>query len=803
LRFEPNAGQTDARVRFLARGTGYSVFLTASEAVLALRPPAATAPPADPRLPSLAAPEAADRAVLRLRLPGARLDPEITGRDDLPGRSHYLRGRDPGEWRTNIPNYRSVRYAEVYPRVDLVYRGGPGHLEYDFVVAPGGDPRAIRLAFEGADAVDLDAAGDLVLRVAGGIVRQHRPVTYQEVDGERRVVPSRYIRARDGFRIEVDGYDRSRTLVIDPALVYSTYLGGNNMDSARAVAIDAAGYAYVAGLAESTNFPPPGPVQPGGPLGADAFVLKLDPSGTALVYSTYLGGSGWDDAFGIAIDAFGAAYLTGYTSSPDFPTAGPNPSAFGGVFDAFVSKIDPSGTALVLSRYLTGTGYDFGSAVAVDAQGSPYVTGWTTSTNFPTTPAPILQATSGGAVDAFVTKLDPNTFALAYSTYLGGTDWELTGGIAVDREGFAYVVGGTYSSNFPVVTPTLQSTLAGAEDAFVAKLDRAGTTLVYSTYLGGKDYDVAAAVAVDRGGRAYVTGQTSSRDFPVKLRPPATTVYAGGVFDAFVAKLEPSGTALTYSRYLGGSDADEGTSIGLWDNLAYVTGDTLSSDFPLQKPVQATLQGARDAFVTRLDGSGAGLAFSTYLGGSDSDFGQGIAVAPRGGAAYVVGGTSSTNFPTAPSPPFQATLGGGFWDGFVTNITPAAADLSVIKAGPSSAIACSPVTYSIVVTNNGPDDATRVDLVDTLSSALTPVSVTTTVGFCTASAGTVTCDLTPLASGASAVVGLTVVPPSGILFDTAVATGRETDLDPANNTGTAATLVWTPPWCWFFGCPPC
>jgi len=270
-----------------------------------------------------------------------------------------------------------------------------------------------------------------------------------------------------------------------------------------------------------------------------------------------------------------------------------------------------------------------------------------------------------------------------------------------------------------------------------------------------------------------------------------------------VSKLEPGGTVLTYSRYLGGSDSEGGSGIALWDNMAYVTGETRSSDFPLQRPVQAALGGALDAFATRLDASGAGLAFSTYLGGSDDDRGQGIAVAPRGGAAYIAGETRSFDFPTAPGAPFQGALGGGLWDGFVTKITPAAADLSVVKFGPSFAVACTPVTYSIVVTNNGPDDATQVSLVDTLSAALVPVSVTTTVGFCTAGPGTVTCDLTPLANGASATVGLTVVPRSGTLFDAAVATGRETDVDPANNTGLASTLVWTPPWCWLFGCPQC
>ena len=804
LRFEVNVGQTDPRVRFLARGAGYSVFLTPSEAVLTLEAhPDGGA--ADARA-AMAEPVSADmeRAVLRLRLLGARPDPALSGADALAGRSHYLRGRDPGQWRTNIPNYGSVRYEDVYDGVDMVYHGRPGELEYDFVVGPGGDPRAIRVAIEGADGIELDPEGDLVARVGRAVLRQRRPMTYQQIGDARRVIPSRYVRAGVGFGFEVGEYDRSRPLVIDPALMYSSYLGGTNVDEGHAIAVDPAGSAYVAGLAGSTNFPPPGPIQPGGTGGgADAFVLKLDPSGTGLVYATYLGGSGWDEAFGIAVDAQGAAYLAGYTNSTNFPTAGPTATVYGGgFFDGFVSKIDPSGSVLLLSRYLGGSGYDATFAVAVDAHEAPYLTGWTLSTNFPTTPAPILQAANGGARDAYVTKLDSSTFDLVYSTYLGGSAWEAGWGIAVDVDGFAYVTGDTDSTNFPVVLPALQPTFAGGGlDAFVAKLDPIGSKLAYSTYLGGSGTDTPRALVVDGGRRAYVTGFTGSPNFPVKL--PVTSAFGGGSYDAFVTELSAKGTSLVYSRYLGGSGNDLGYGIALWDNMAYVTGQTSSTDFPLQSPVQAALGGTEDAFVTRLSSSGATLVFSTYLGGTDSDCGQAIAVSPRGGAAYVAGLTRSLDFPTAPGVPLQGSFGGGVRDAFVTKIIPAAADLSVVKMGPSSAFACTPMSYSIVVTNNGPDDATRVTLVDTLPAGLNPVGVSTSVGFCTAGPGNVTCDLSPLPNGASATVGLTVIPRSGALFNTATATGGEPDLDPGNNTGATFTFVWPPPWCWPFGCPPC
>lgn len=802
--FEANQGQTDSRVRFLARGAGYSLFLTPSEAVLALRPRKTRARAAGPDVTTLE-PDGADQTVLRLRLTGARPDSELVGLHELPTRTNYFIGNDPARWRTNIPSYAAVRYPEVYPGVDMLYHGQHGELEYDFVVAPGADPGAIRVAVEGADGIELNPVGDLVLHTRAGSIRQRRPVTYQEVGRTRRTIPSKYVRAGEkGFAFEVGSYDRSLPLVIDPGLVYSTYLGGSGWDEGWAIAIDGSRHAYVAGYTQSPNFPPPNAVQPGGLSGLDdAFVLKLDPAGTGLVYSTYLGGGGNEQAFGIAVDAQGAAYVTGYTTSTNFPTAGPTASAFAGVYDAFVTKLDPAGGALLLSRYLGGSGWETAWSIAVDAQGSPYVTGWTFSSNFPTSPPPILQSTYGGYGDAFVTKLEAATFGLAYSTYLGGNNGDSGNGIGVDAGGFAYVAGYTAATNFPVKVPALQATYAGAGDAFVAKLDRTGATLAYSTYLGGSGYDGARAIFVDRARRAYITGITESANFPTKLTAPAATAHGGGE-DAFVAKLEASGASLVYSRYLGGSGLDRGHGIGVLDEtFAYVTGETSSANFPMKKPVQGTLAGTYDAFVTRLDASGAGLVFSTYLGGGGYERGLGIAVEDRGGAAYLTGGTGSTNFPTAPSPPFQASMA-GVSDGFATKITPAAADLSVTKSAPASAPRCVPLSYAITVTNNGPDDATKVGLSDTLPAGLNAATVGTTVGFCSSGPGTVDCDLSPLASGASATVTVVVLPSSvGPILNTATVTGREADLNPGNNTALATTLVWVSWWCWFFPCPSC
>jgi uncharacterized repeat protein (TIGR01451 family) len=787
LRFEANRGQTDPSVRFLARGKGYSVFLTPSETVLAVR----------------AAKPDASGAVLRLRLEAARAKAPLVG-GEPDGRSNYFLGNDPRRWLTDVPNHGSVRREGVYPGVDVVYHGRQGELEYDFVIAPGAHPEAIRFSIAGAESIEVDPAGDLVLRTAAGPLRQRRPFAYQTAGGERRAIPSRYVRDGGGFGFEIGEYDRTRPLVIDPGFVYSTYLGGGGWDAGWAVAIDGAGNAYVTGVTDSINFPPVGAAQPSPGGSYDAFVTKLGPSGTALVYSTYLGGGGFDQGLGIAVDAQGAAYVTGYTSSPNFPTAGPTPSAFAGSFDAFVTKLDPTGSAILLSRYLGGAGADWGYGVAVDAQGAPYVAGWTTSSNFPVTPPPILQATYGGGYgDAFVTKLEPSTLALAYSTYLGGTNnAEAARGVGVDQNGQAYVAGYTASTDFPVKLPAVQATYGGTGDGFVAKLDRVGATLVYSTYLGGSAYDTAQAIAVDRRGNAYVTGFTLSANFPTKLPAPLVTTHAGAE-DAFVTRLDPSG-ALVYSRFLGGSGSDLGSGIGIWDNLAVVTGETSSPNFPVQQPIQPALAGSSDAFVTRLNGGGFVISFSTYLGGTSDERGLGIAVADRGGAVTVVGGTASTNFPTAPMPPLQAGLL-GIQDAFVTRIVPAAADIAVTKVAPPLSLQCLPLTYTITVTNNGPDDAPSVAVADSLPAGLSPTASSTTSGFCTPGAGVLNCDVGPLASGASATVTVTVVPSSlGTIADTVTVSGRPLDLVPGNNAATATTFVWRPWWCGlFFPCPVC
>ncbi len=405
LSLEASQGQSDAQVKFLARGPGYTLFLTPTEAVLSLKKPQ----PQRKAAREIPAPsEPAGRTVLRMRLVGANPAPQISGREVLPGKVNYLKGQDPAHWHTEIPTYAKVAYAQVYPGIDLVYYGNQRQLEYDFVLAPGADPHTPTLSFEGADRLEIDTRGELVLHTAGGDLRMHKPLIYQEVEGVRQPIAGGYVRKNERqVGVEIAGYDRARPLVIDPVLVYSTYLGGNGFDGGIGIAVDDSGQAYVTGATTSTDFPTRNPLQPALRGGfQDAFVTKLNRAGSKLVYSTYLGGTDDENTTATAEDRFGQAYVTGFTQSTDFPTQDPlQPALSGGFADAFVAKLNRTGSKLVYTTYLGGTGDDFGRGIAVDPSGHAYVTGDTNSTDFPTQDP--LQPASGGDFDAFVTKISP------------------------------------------------------------------------------------------------------------------------------------------------------------------------------------------------------------------------------------------------------------------------------------------------------------------------------------------------------------------------------------------------------------
>ncbi len=670
LAFEPNRGQAAAGVRYLAHGPGYGVFITADRTMVALAPRARFAGRVHAERARPAGHRAA--AVLSFRTIGGNADPVVAGRGPLPGRVSYLRGRDRAAWRTNVPTYREVTERGVYRGVDLRWYGTQQGLEYDVAVAPGADPGTVGFAIGGLRGrPHLTRGGDLVMPTAAGDVVQRAPHAYQVIGGTPRPVPARFtLGGADRVGFAVAGYDHRRPLVIDPGLVYSTYLGGTGYEEGNAIAVDSAGSAYIGGDnvdvgADGSAAAPMKKASRAEPSGGyDMFVTKLNPTGTAVVYSTFIGGSGDDAGLGLAVDSAGSAYLTGETESTDFPTtAGAYHTTYGGGGDAFVTKLDPDGSGFAYSTYLGGNGYDQANGITVDASGHAYLTGVTYSGDFPHTTGP----PPAGSPDAFVTELDAGG-ALAYSTFLGGTDYDEGDGIGLDSSGNAYVTGLTSSENFPTTTGAFQGALAGALDAFVTKLDPTGTGPVYSTYLGGAGSDLGYEIAVGSSGNAYVTGLTGSRDFPT-TRGASQTEYGGGYSDAFVTALNATGTAPVYSTYLGGAGDDQGDGIAVdTSGNAYVTGATDSRNFPITSGAFQSEYGGgdSDAYVTKLDPTGTAPAYSTYLGGAAYDEGDGIAV-DSSGNAYLTGVTDSANFPTTPGA-FQTTFGGGDGDAFVTKL---------------------------------------------------------------------------------------------------------------------------------------
>ena len=814
LSFELNQGQADAGVKFLSRGRGYGLFLTSSEAVLEVQESGVRSQESGdkfrrsagfsslqrttdngPRTSSLIQnPKSKiENEVVRLRLVGAKPDAEVTGREELPGKVNYFIGNDPRRWRTNVPTYAKVRYHDVYPGVDLEYYGNQGgQLEYDLIVAPGADPGAIGLAVGAArePPLRIDADGDLEIAAKGGEVRFRKPVIYQPGSaGERRTtdneprtaanpkskienpksVAGRFrLDAQNRIRFAVGPYDRSKPLVIDPELVYSTCLGGVS-DSAYGIAVDSSGDAYVTGTTYSDNFPTVNPFQATKKSSdTTAFVTKFNATGTALVYSTYLGGSGGDTGNAIAVDSAGSAYLTGQTCSSDFPTALPLQATLKGSCDPFVTKLNPAGTSLVYSTYLGGSsGKDTAMGIAVDSSGNAYVTGATSSPDFPT--ANPLQPTLNGSENAFVSKLNPSGSALVYSTYLGGSDGDNGAGIAVDSSGNAYLTGTTSSPDFPTVNPfQAYQSKYGETNAFVAKLNPGGSALVYSTFLGGSGVPNAATlaggdeglgIAVDSSGNAYLTGATWSPDFPT-VNPIQTYQSKSSTSNAFVAKLNSAGSALIYSTYLGGSGCvydlgtymicgDRGVGIAIDSSgVAYVAGATASRDFPTVNAIQASNNDSiwppipipYTGFVACLNAAGSALAYSTYLGGNYVTQANAIAVDSSGNAH--VGGGTGTGFPTVN--PIEAGNSGAF----------------VVMISPPPAVTLLPTSLDFGTVLGGTTSAGKSVTLTPLSSASVSLSsiaasgdfaLVTTATSCPYSGGTLT-------GGAACTIDITFTP---------------------------------------------
>ena len=674
LSFVANHGQSDKNVQFIARGSGYSLGLAPTTFTLAVGNSRSRA------------------SVLQATLLGSNAAANLTGLEQQITKTNYFIGRDPRKWQTNVPNYAKVKYSGVYPGVDLVFYGNQSVIEYDFTVAPGTDPNVIALGFEGVSNLRVDEQGDLLLRTDAGEIRQSKPVVYQQIDNGKQMVPASYrIKGKNQIAFQIANYDRSKPLVIDPTLAFSTFLGGSGMDRGDGIAVDASGNAYITGNTFSSNFPvTPGAfqTQKAGIGESDAFVTKMNATGTALIYSTYFGGSNRDAGNDIALDSAGNAYITGLTDSSDLPTT---PGAFrtspvlSDEFDSFAMKLNATGTALVYSTYV---GPISASGIAVDAAGNAYLTGQANA-DHPTTPG-AFQTTPGGSSDAFVTKLNSTGTALVYSTFLGGSGFDFGSEIAIDSAGNAYVTGQA-QVGFPVTAGAFQTVFNGGSDAFVTKLNSTGTALIYSTFLGGGGTDNGVGVAINAAGNAYVTGVTDSSNFPVTAGAFQGSKAAGQ--DAFVAELNVAGNALAYSTFLGGDGNDFGNDIAVdTAGNASVAGLTGSTDFPTTADaIQSAYAGNNDGFVTRVNASGTALVFSSYFGGSNGDSAFALAL-DAAGSIYLTGQTSSSSdFPTTPGA-FQTLFGGGSSDAFVAKVVFSNFDVCFMDDGNGDAFQFSSTT---------------------------------------------------------------------------------------------------------------
>ena len=673
--FVPNAGQEADGIRYAARGAGYSFAFTARGVRVSLA-------------------KAGVAQTLSLDFVGANPRVRVVARERLGGTANYFVGSDRSKWHSGLATYREVVYRNLWPGIDMLWRGANGTLKYEFLVSPGASIREIRLAYRGATRLLLGPSGSLLVATPRGVLEDSRPLAYQQIEGRRVLVSSRFALGRSGqtYGFVLGGHDADRPLVIDPGLRYSSFLGGAGSDTGFAIAVDDHGSAYVAGFTGSVDLPTtPGAFQTANAGDFDAFVTKLNRSGSALAYSTYLGGTNDDLALGIAVDERGNAYVAGLTQSGNFPTtpgafqsSDPDPGPVPDVCneDGFVAKLNRTGSALVYSTYHGGVGEDSANIVSVDENGNAVLAGSGDTSSFPTTPGSFQPTDpTPGPCDpedprpadntGIVSKLNQSGSALVFATYLGGTSGFVNvNSMTIDGRGNVYLTGPA-DDDYPTTPGAFQPTdPTPGTDAYVTKLNASGSALGYSTYLGGaadESDEGGLGIGVDDHGSAYVAGRTASPVFPTT--PGAYDSTFNGVDDGFVTKLNRSGSALVYSTYLGGSDTDEPHfSVAIdEDGRAWVEGTTASTDFPTTPGAVQPVYGGGllDGFVTRLNRSGSALDYSTYLGGISRDIANGLALDEEG-MAYVTGSTRSSTFPTTPGA-FDTTQNGSS-DAFVTKL---------------------------------------------------------------------------------------------------------------------------------------
>jgi hypothetical protein len=670
--FQPNRGQLDDSVKFFSQAPGYSLFLTPQEAVLALAVPK---------------PKSAEKAteILRMSLRDASPNPRIEGAEPMSSRTNYFIGADRRRWQTGVPHYRKVRYHDVYPGIDLVYYGNGRNLEYDFVVSPGADPSRIRLRFNGARRIRIEPNGDLLLRVGKAEIRQTRPLIYQtsELADSRRIpVEGRYRVSGREVTFELGDYDRSRELIIDPVLVYSTYLTGGALEEVIGIGVDPAGNIIVAGNTTSPALPVTGDsFEPTRPGQRDVFVLKLSPDPSnpePLLYSTYLGGFANDTLHAMTVDDKGFVYLAGETNSTNWPLAG---NAFqtssGGETDAFVARMDTNVTGpggLVYSSYLGGPRADVATAIAPGGDGVFYAAGYTASLEFPRVDGR-LQGANRGGWDGFFIRVDENQEgqnSLSYSSYLGGNSTDVITAIVVEGPNRIILAGYTMSDDFPVTGNAIRASYYDRGDGFFVRVDveRPGLdALLYGTYFGGGDLDVVTDAKLGEGGYLYLTGYTLSQDFPVVQGYQTTNAGRSDLFLMRVTLARPEGPEIGYSTYLGGSDAEVAYALAVHGPEVYIVGYTLSRDFPiLGNPIRNVYGGAGDGFLVAIntfEPPPFSVRQSGYIGGNSMDVCFGIAV-DREGRLHIGGRTQSLNFPVT-DPTFQNSIV-GLAGGFITKI---------------------------------------------------------------------------------------------------------------------------------------
>jgi len=760
LLFESNQGQVDSQVKFLSQGNGYSTFLTSGSMILSLRPTevlsgvqASLPAPLGAKGPGRSSIRQLEMAALAQKSPaitfgidlvGSKANPQVVGEDPRSTKVNYFIGRDPKKWRTNVPTYGRVRYRDVYPGIDLIYYSNDRSMEYDFYLAAGADATKIKFNVKGADDLSVDSDGNLVLSKGASQVRFRTPVLYQQIDGVRTRVPGAYAwHGGTNVGFEVGPYDTTKPLVIDPVLVYSTYIGGSNDDFSNGVAVDSSGDAYVVGITDSLDFPlVAGAYDPGKSHVYRMFLSKFNSTGSALLFTDYFGGtSGADEAYGVALDSAGNAYVTGSTLSADFPVVNAYQPTLAGSQDAFLTKFHADGSSIVYSTYLGGATLNsiggstaqIGNSVSVDPSGEAVVAGVTTATDFPTTNANQASVATDQFGDwgiyGFLTKFAANGTSLVYSTYAGGSNLNIgscTGcfpdseplSVATDASGNAYITGYTTTTDFPVTGGAFATSFPGSgvsDVGFVSKFSSGGS-LAYSTYLGGLTSSFLNAIAVDSSGSAYVTGYDTAGDgFPIV----STSICDPGVAScngAVIAKLDPTGASLSYSTFLGSSNSMAGQAIQVdASGNAFIVGSDVQFDLSNQIEGYA---GNGDVVVAEIDPSASSVLMATFLGGQGWDAASGLAL-DSSGAVYVIGVTQSLDFPVTQSG--VQTAWGGQTDAFIAKIDPTTN---------APAVAMGPASLQFASQNVGSTSAPLTTILRNMgTSALTITSKTTSGDF--------------------------------------------------------------------------